>query len=404
MSAVSNNISEILKNASWIRRMFEAGIALKKEFGEEAVCDFSLGNPDLPAPPEVGHELARLATIATKPLTFGYMPNAGMPSARAILAEHLSKEQGQPLSANDVIITVGAAGGLNTIFRTILEPGDKVLGIAPNFVEYSFYVGNHGGVFETVMAKGDDFKLDIEAIERALSGKDAAKTRAFMINSPNNPTGQIYSEAELKELAALLTRKSAEFGRSIYLIADEPYRFLTYDGATVPPILGLYSHCMVVNSFSKSLSLPGERIGYIGLSPLMEDRAELMAGLTLASRILGFVNPPVVGQYLMMAAINTQVDASIYTRRRDLMAGVLQNAGYEFFMPRGAFYFFVKAPGGQNGKPGDDVAFVNGPLLRGKILAVPGTGFNGPGYFRMAFCVDEKVIARAEEGLKRALL
>ncbi|SHN69454.1 pyridoxal phosphate-dependent aminotransferase [Desulfovibrio litoralis] len=399
MSAVAKNIQEIIKNASWIRRMFEAGIALKKEFGEEAVCDFSLGNPDLAPPEIIAKELKRLSENATKPFAFGYMPNAGLPVLREALAKHLSKEQGVELTANEIIATVGAAGGLNTIFRTILEHGDKILGISPNFVEYGFYVGNYGGVFETVASKPDTFELDLEAIEKALT----PKTKALMMNSPNNPTGQIYSAESLKALAAILKKKSAEFGYDIYLISDEPYRFLTYDNAIVPPILSIYSASMVVNSASKSLSLPGERIGFIALSPLMKERAELMAGLTLASRILGFVNPPVVGQYLMLAGLESQVDASVYARRRALMAEVLTKAGYEFFMPKGAFYFFVKAPNAQKGKLGDDVAFVNGPLLKEKILAVPGSGFNGAGYFRLAFCVDEAVIKRSEAGFKRAL-
>jgi aspartate aminotransferase len=247
-------------------------------------------------------------------------------------------------------------------------------------------------VFRTVPTRADSFALDCEALAAAVT----AGTRALILNSPNNPTGQIYSREELEAVAALLEAKSRAFGRPIFLVADEPYRFLAYDGVHVPPLLPLYDYAVVASSFSKNLSMPGERIGYLALSPRMPGRDSLMNGLMLCNRVLGYVNPPVVGQHLMLAALGAQVDAGIYKRRRDAMAEVLSAAGYRFFMPRGAFYFFPKAPGG------DDVAFVN-TLMRYLVLAVPGSGFGGPGYFRMAFCVDEKVIYRAADGLTKAL-
>lgn len=391
MNLVSQRVAGQLQSGSWIRRMFEAGAALKKEYGEDAVFDFSLGNPDLPAPAAVGRGLRALAECAGNAFTFGYMPNAGFPWAREKLAEHLSQEQGLPLAGEDVLLTCGAAGGLNVIFRTVLDAGDEVLAIAPYFVEYGFYVGNHGGVLITVPADSN-FSPDLAALEAAMT----PRTRALIVNSPNNPTGTVYTREELSDLAALLSRKSAEYGRPIFLIADEPYRFLTYDGVAVPPVLPLYPYAIVASSFSKNLSLAGERIGYLALSPLLQGKSQLMAGLVLANRVLGFVNPPVVGQHIMAAALGAQVDAGVYARRRDLMAEVLRDAGYEFLLPKGAFYFFPKAPGG------DDVAFVNGPLLREKILAVPGSGFAGPGHFRLAFCVDESVIRHAAPGLKKA--
>ncbi len=392
MNLISTRVAEQLQGGSWIRRMFEAGAALKKQYGEDAVCDFSLGNPDVPAPAVVGECLRKIADCATEPLAFGYMPNAGFPWAREQLAAHLSKEQGLPLTGNDVLLTCGAAGGLNVIFRTVLEMGDEVLAIAPYFVEYGAYVGNHGGTLKTVPST-PDFLPDLTALEAAMN----KRTRALIINSPNNPTGQVYGEAELRALADLLTRKSQEFGRPIYLVSDEPYRFLTYDGATVPAVLPLYPYTILASSFSKNLSLPGERIGYLALSSNLKGREQLMAGLILANRVLGFVNPPVIGQQLMAAALGAQVDASVYARRREAIVNVLRDTGYEFLTPKGAFYIFPKAPGG------DDVAFVNGPLLREKILAVPGSGFAGPGYFRIAFCIDEAVIHRSAEGFKRAL-
>ena len=391
MSLVAKSVASQIQSASWIRRMFEAGAALKKQYGEDAVCDFSLGNPDLPAPPEVAEGLRELLKKADQPFAFGYMPNAGFPWAREALAKHLSEEQGVALDANDLILTCGAAGALNVAFRAILEPGDEVLAIAPFFVEYGGYAGNHGGVLKAVPSNPDDFSLDLMALEKAIG----PKTRALIINTPNNPTGQIYSKESVIALAALLSRKSEENNRPIYLLVDEPYRFLAFDGDGVPSLLPLYPYAILASSFSKNLSLAGERIGYIAVSPLLEGREELVAGLILANRILGFVNPPVIGQHILASALGSQVDISVYAARRKAMAEVLTRAGYEFFMPKGAFYFFPKAPGG------DDVAFVK-RLQEERILAVPGSGFSGPGHFRLTFCVGEEIIRRAEDGLKRA--
>ncbi|MDL2272402.1 pyridoxal phosphate-dependent aminotransferase [Desulfovibrio sp. OttesenSCG-928-I05] len=388
---VNSDIAAQINSGSWIRRMFEAGGVLKQQYGEDAVCDFSIGNPDLPAPGTVKTALMAVVGKAEEPFTFGYMPNAGFPWARAKVAEHLSREQGVSLAGDDILLTCGAAGALNVLMHTVLEPGDEVAAIAPFFVEYGGYARNHGGTLTVIPSKPETFELDFDALEKGI-GK---KTRILIINSPNNPTGQIYSEAHVRELAALLARKSAENGRPIYLAADEPYRFLAFDGATVPALLPLYPYTVIINSFSKNLSLPGERIGYLALNPDLEGKEELMAGLVLSNRVLGFVNPPVLGQYIMAGALGSQVDFNIYAARRTAMAEVLRDAGYEFFMPRGAFYFFPKAPGG------DDVAFVN-RLLEERILAVPGSGFFGPGHFRLAFCVNEEVIRRAAPGLKRA--
>lgn len=391
MSLVTEAIAKQLQGASWIRRMFEAGAALKKQYGEDKVCDFSLGNPDLPAPPTVAKGLEQVLAKADQPFAFGYMPNAGFPWAREQLAAHLAVEQGVPLTGDDVILTCGAAGALNVVFKAVLEPGDEVLAIAPYFVEYGAYVGNHGGVLKAVPSNPSDFTLDFAALEKAVT----PKTRALIVNTPNNPTGQVYTKEALETLAALLLRKSRENGRPIFMVVDDPYRFLAFDGVEVPGVLGLYPYAVLASSFSKNLSLPGERMGYLAVSPSLENRAELVAGFILANRVLGFVNPPVIGQYLMAAALGSQVDVSVYAARRKAMAEVLTRAGYDFFLPRGAFYFFPKAPGG------DDVAFVN-RLLEERVLAVPGSGFAGPGHFRLTFCVEEEVIRRAEDGLKRA--
>ena len=391
MNLLSPAIAESIDKGSWIRRMFEAGITLKKEHGQDAVCDFSLGNPDLPPPPAVAAGLRALADKAGEPFSMGYMPNGGYLWARDLLAAHLAKEQGAALTGADVMLTCGAAGGLNALFKTVLSPGEEVMVPAPYFVEYGAYAGNHGGVLRPVPSK-EDFSLDIEALAAALT----PKTRVLILNSPNNPTGQIYTRAELEAVCAILLEHSRKHDRPVFLAADEPYRFLAFDGVEVPSLLPMYPYAVLVSSFSKNLSLPGERVGYVALSPFMEGRETLMNGLLLSNRILGFVNPPVVGQHLMKAALGSQVDAGIYLQRRNAMAEVLRDAGYEFAMPGGAFYFFPKAPGG------DDVAFCN-TLMQQLVLAVPGSGFGRPGHFRLAFCVDEAVIRRAAPGFKKAI-
>jgi aspartate aminotransferase len=296
-----------------------------------------------------------------------------------------------PLTAEDVILSCGAAGGLNAFLRAVLNPGEEVLGIAPYFVEYGFYTENHGGRFRAVMSRKDTFRPDIGALETALG----PKTRVVLINSPNNPTGIVYGNEDITALVELLEAKSREYGRPVWLASDEPYRFLCYDGASPPSVLPLYPFAVSISSFSKNLSLPGERIGYVAVSPLLKEREELMAALNLTNRILGFVNPPVVGQHLMAASLESQVDTAVYAERRKAMAEVLSGAGYEFQIPAGAFYFFPKAPGG------DDVAFVNA-LQEERVLAVPGSGFGCPGYFRLAFCVEEDIIRRSAEGFARA--
>ncbi|MDR3358761.1 MAG: pyridoxal phosphate-dependent aminotransferase [Desulfovibrio sp.] len=390
MSILSDAVNSHLQNASWIRRMFEAGGRLKARFGEENVYDFSLGNPDLPAPPAVAQALRKFAGRAGEPFAFGYMPNGGFGWAREKLASRLSREHGVPLGAEDVILSCGAAGGLNAFLRAVLNPGEEVLGIAPYFVEYGFYAENHGGRFRAVMSRKDTFRPDVRALENALG----PKTRVVLINSPNNPTGAVYSNEDIRAIAKLLETKSGEYGRPVWLASDEPYRFLCYDGANPASVLPLYPRAVCISSFSKNLSLPGERIGYVAASPLLKEKEELMAALTLTSRILGFVNPPVVGQHLMAASLESQVDTAVYAARRKAMADVLSGAGYEFQIPAGAFYFFPKAPGG------DDVAFVNA-LQEERILAVPGSGFGCPGYFRLAFCVGESVIRGSAAGFAK---
>lgn len=390
MGVLSQKFDGFLENSSMIRRMFEAGIELRKKHGADKVFDFSLGNPDLPPPAQAADGLRELADKVGEPFSFGYMPNAGFPWARELMADYLAKEQGVKVGPDQVMLSCGAAGALNAFFKAILNTGDEVLCIAPYFVEYGFYIDNHGGVLKPVPSK-EDFSLDLAAIEAAFT----PKTRAIIVNSPNNPTGQIYSRDELKALANILRKKSGEYGRPIFLASDEPYRFLAYDGAEVPSVLPLYEYSVVLGSFAKNLSLPGERIGYLLASPDMPDRERLMNGAIMANRIIGFVNPPLVGQYILKHALGHNVDLGIYAARRAAMAEVLGEAGYEFTMPRGAFYFFPKAPGG------DDKKFIE-RLTQELVLAVPGSGFGRAGHFRLAFCVSEDVIRRSAEGFKRA--
>jgi aspartate aminotransferase len=387
-----SQVENYLARSSWIRRMFEAGIELKKKYGAENVYDFSLGNPDLAPPAAVAEGLRELADDAEKPFAFGYMPNAGYPQVRQRLAEVIAAEQGVAVSPDDVVVTCGAAGGINALFRAVLEPGDEVLCPAPFFVEYGFYAENHRGVLKTVPSKPLTFELDLAAIAGAIT----ERTRCVLINSPNNPTGRIYSLDELGELADILRKASARTGKPILLISDEPYRFLAYDNATVPAIFPLYEHSVVVSSFSKNLALAGERVGYVAVNPAMPEAATLVGGLILTNRILGFVNAPAVGQKLLAKALGHEVDASVYASRRDAMAEVLREAGFSFSMPQGAFYFFPQIPKGE-----DDSAFVN-ELMQEQILAVPGSGFGYPGYFRLAFCVDEATIRGAAPGFARA--
>ena len=392
MELLTPAIKAHLGNSSWIRRMFEAGIELKKKYGAENVFDYSLGNPDIPAPEVVKTAMTDLAEHSLDPFAFGYMPNAGLPEVRAALAAKLGKEQGVEVGGEKVLVTCGAAGGINVFFRAVLSAGDEVLCPAPYFVEYGFYAENYGGILKSVPCK-EDFTLDIAAMDAAIT----PKTRAVIINSPNNPTGQIYSAEEINALAEVLRKHSAANGRVIYLISDEPYRFLNFDGVEIPSMFKAYDATVVIGSFSKNLSLAGERIGFIGVNPALENGQELMAGLIMCNRILGFVNAPVVAQKLILQCMDSEVDLNIYRRRRDKMAKVLKDAGLEFTMPRGAFYFFPKSP------TADESVFINA-LVEQRVLAVPGRGFGMPGYFRLAFCsISEEAIEKSADSFKRAV-
>lgn len=392
MQTVTDQIKNSMASSSWIRRMFEKGMELKKEFGADKVCDFSLGNPDVPPPEATRKALEEIASEAVKPLGLGYCPNAGIPAVRQAMAQMLSTQQNTPISPDDVVMTVGAAGALVSFFRAVVDPGDEIITPAPYFVEYGAYCGHFGGVLKPVKSIPPSFRPDIKAIEEAIT----KKTRAIIINSPNNPTGCIYSKEDLEAIAQIIERENEKRDRPIFLLGDEPYRAFAYDGAEVPALLPLSKYACVLGSFSKTLSLAGERVGYFVANPNMPDGSSLTAAVTLTNRTLGFVNAPVIGQRLAAALVNETVDLEIYDRRRKLMAEVLSGAGIEFEMPKGAFYFFAKSP------VDDESKFVDA-LLEEKILVVPGKGFGFEGYVRLSCSVDENIIKRSQEGFKRAM-
>ncbi|WP_448875107.1 pyridoxal phosphate-dependent aminotransferase [Desulfobulbus propionicus] len=389
MSGVAKKMRTFAEKSSWIRKMFEEGARMKAEFGADKVFDFSIGNPDVPPPAKFYTVLRELAQDE-QPGIHGYMANAGYPFVREALAKRLGAEQGVNFGVDDILMTCGAAGGLNVIFKALLDPGDEVIILAPYFVEYNFYIDNHGGV-PKVVPTDKDFNLDFEAIEQALT----EKTKVVLINSPNNPTGQIYSADSLKQLGRLLDEAGARFKTSIYLVSDEPYRNIVFDGNEVPPLMNTTTNAILASSYSKELSLPGERIGYLAVHPEMADKGAVVGAMTLANRILGFVNAPALMQRTVARLQDVSVDNSIYARRLEVFCKVLDQAGMRYVRPKGAFYLFPQTPI-------DDVEFCR-LLTDQKILAVPGRGFGLPGYIRLAFCVDEKVIAGSAEGFKRAM-
>jgi aspartate aminotransferase len=386
---ISKTLLADLTNASWIRRMFEQGLVLKQQFGAENVFDFSLGNPDVPPPPALLERLRAMAADET-PGGHVYMPNAGYPWVRQKVAAYLEREAGLPYTADDVLMTVGAAGALNVVMKTLLDPGDEVLALTPYFVEYRFYVSNHGGVLREVPT--DEGFLPVpEQVAAAIT----PRTRALIINYPNNPTGRVCPEARLRELTAALEARGRELGTTIYLVSDEPYRHLLYDGLTYPNPARWYPHTLTITSHSKDLSLAGERIGYLAVSPRAESRQQLMAGATFCNRTLGFVNAPALMQKVVAELQGTHVDVGLYQRRRDTLCEALAGIGYRFHRPEGAFYLFPQSP------IPDDVAFCQ-MLVEEKVLATPGVGFKRPGHFRLSYAVPDQVIAGSIPAFRRA--
>ena len=388
--SIAPKIKQFMEKSSWIRKMFEQGALLKAEFGPENVFDFSLGNPNLNPPPAF-HETLRDLLAGPAEGLHAYMANAGLPQTRQAVAGFLSTEHGLPFTANEIIMTCGAAGAINAVFRALLSPGDEIIVLAPYFVEYLFYADNFQAVPRIVPSQ-PDFLPDLEAVAQALN----PSTKAVLINSPNNPTGRVYPTAAVNALGDLLRKWKKETGQEVYLISDEPYRKIVYDGVQVPSIFQAYAESIVVTSYSKDLSIPGERIGYLAVHPQAPDREELINAMTLTNRIMGFVNAPALMQKALIHLQGRTVDIGLYQKKRDLFCEGLTRAGYRFNIPEGAFYLFPRTP------IPDDVAFVQA-LQEEKILTVPGTGFGAPGHFRIAYCVADEVIERSLPGFERVM-
>ena len=386
--AISRKVREQMNDSSWIRRMFEEGIELREIHGAENVFDLSLGNPLLEPPDEFRTELARLVADES-PGTHRYMPNGGFPEVRASIAEVLAQESGVPITGAEILMTVGAAGAINTILRSILDQNDEVVLIAPYFAEYIFYVQHQSGVVKE--AKCDENWIpDIESLEAAIG----PRTRAVIINSPNNPTGVIYPESSIVAIATALQRAEEKYGTEIYMISDEPYRKLIYTDAPYPFIFNHHPRSVVATSHSKDLGLAGERIGYAAVNPNDPSKNDLMDALNFSLRTLGFVNAPALMQRAVASIQRATVDIDIYRKKRDLLYGALTDIGYECVRPDGAFYLFPKSP------IPDETEFV-AQLQKELVLVVPGVGFGTSGFFRASYCVEDWVIEGSIEGFRK---
>jgi len=381
--AIAMKIAGHISKSSWIRRMFEEGERLRQEFGADRIYDFTLGNPDVEPPEAFQRELLELARNPL-PGMHRYMNNAGYAETRSAVAAKLSKDSGLEVAAGQVIMTCGAGGALNVVLKTILNPGEEVIILAPFFVEYKFYIDNHGGVPVEVWTNHETFQLDIDAIKGAIT----SRTRAILICSPNNPTGVIYPEESLRQLWEVLKKIHRDNGHLIYVISDEPYARIAFDGKHVPNIFPLVESSIIVTSHSKDLALPGERIGYLAANPRMDTVMQFMEGAVFSNRVLGFVNAPALMQRLVARLQDESVDIADYQAKRDLLVTELTGMGFSMVKPDGAFYLFPKSP------VADDVEFVK-LAQKHHILLVPGAGFGAPGFFRIAYCVDKGIIERS---------
>ncbi len=381
--SISIKIAKYIERASWIRKMFEEGARLRAERGAENIFDFTIGNPSTEPPASLQRELLKLAQEPV-PGMHRYMSNAGYTETRQAVAEHISKGTTQQIEAGHVIMTCGAGGGLNVVLKTILNPGEEVIILTPYFVEYMFYIDNHGGTAETVATDPETFQLNVAAIEAAIG----PNTRAIIINSPNNPTGVIYPAETLQALGEMLTRKEQELGRTLFVISDEPYARLAYEGQSVPCVFSHIKNSIIVTSHSKDLALPGERIGYLAANPSMDGVEQFIEGAIFCNRVLGFVNAPALMQRLVTNLQEESVDITAYQEKRDLLYQHLTGLGFKMVKPQGGFYFFPESP------IEDDVAFAE-LAQKHNVLVVPGRGFGAPGYFRIAYCVELEMIERS---------
>lgn len=387
--AVSHKIRRFMAEGGWIRRVFEEGLELKARIGAENVFDLSLGNPVLEPPAEFKDALRRLADSPDAGV-HRYMPNPGYMETRQAVADTLADELSLPFTGGDVIMTCGAAAAANVVLKTILNPRDEVIILAPYFFEYLYYIDNHDGV-AVVVDTDDRFRLDLAAIERVIT----PRTRAIIVNSPNNPSGVVYSAGEISGLAQLLYRKQTEHNTEIFLISDEPYKRIIFDGMEFPQLLPAYDNTVIVTSHAKDLALPGERIGYIAINPNHDNKEELAAGFSFCNRTLGFVNAPALMQRIVRNLQGVSIDPDYYQRKRDFLHTALMEMGYDTVKPQGAFYLFPKCP------IDDDVAFTR-QLVQHNVLVVPGRGFGAPGYFRISYCVEDAVLEGAVDGLAKA--
>jgi len=389
---IAKQMQEQVKNSSVIRAMFEEGKRLSEIYGAENVFDFSLGNPNVPAPEAVKQAILDIVNQEDAMSIHGYMNNSGYEEVRTAIAESINQKFGTAFSQDNIILTVGAAGGLNVIFKTLLNPEDEVIAFAPFFGEYRNYVSNYDGRLVIVSPHTADFQPNLQEFKKKIS----SRTKAVIVNSPNNPTGVIYSEATIMKMADILREKQEEFGIDIYLISDEPYRELAYDNTEVPYLSKYYANTIIGYSFSKSLSLPGERIGYLVIPDQAADFENVISAANIANRILGFVNAPSMFQRVIARCLDAKADIDTYNKNRELLYNGLLSFGYDCIKPQGAFYLFVKAP------IEDDMEFCR--LAKEKnILIVPGTSFGCPGYVRIAYCVAYKTIERSLPGFKELI-
>ena len=387
---VSERVRRFMKQGSWIRRMFEEGMVLKQRHGAENVFDLSLGNPVTEPPPEFFEELRRIANNPT-PGMHRYMPNAGYVETRGAVAEQLGRETGLAFTADEVLMTCGAGGALNVVLKSLLDPGDEVVIFAPYFVEYMFYADNHGGSCRSVRPD-DRYYPDLAAFEAAIT----SRTRVVLVSSPNNPTGVVYESGLLSRLAEIIAAKERHLGTEVFLVSDEPYRKILFDGLTYPHIFHHHVRSIVATSHSKDLALPGERIGYVAVHPDYDGRAELMDALNFCNRTLGFVNAPALMQHIVRSLQSVTIDVSDYQAKRDFLYDGLTAMGYETVRPQGAFYMFPRSP------IEDDAAFVE-ELKRHLVLVVPGRGFGLGGHFRISYCVDDRTLEGSMEGFRAAI-
>ena len=387
---ISHKVSTAMSQGSWIRKMFEEGIELKQKYGAENIFDLSIGNPVMNPPEQFFEELMKIAQAPISGM-HRYMPNAGLTNTRAAVASQKSLETGLAFTYEDIIMTCGAAGALNVVLKSILDPDDEIVIFAPYFVDYKFYTSNHGGVCK-IVPPNEDFFPDMDALKETIN----EKTRGILINSPNNPSGVVYSSEVISEIAQIIISKEKEFGTEIFLINDEPYKKILFDEIVFPDIFQYHKRTIVATSYSKDLAIPGERIGYIAVNPNCNDKENLMGALVFCNRVLGFINAPALMQHIVTNLQATTIDVDSYKRKRDFLYGALVNMGYDVVNPQAAFYMFPRSP------IKDDVEFVQ-ILKKHKVLTVPGVGFGLEGFFRISYCLEDETLEGSLSGLQTAI-